>query len=92
VNRTHTSHIVQLEPADSAMTLEMLYRHLETKPVLTCRIRWSGDAVVVWDNRSTQHRTLPDFAPARSPATWSRMAGAARSAGCVEPRRTAKAV
>jgi taurine dioxygenase len=42
----------------------MLHRHLETQPVLTCRIRWTPDTVVMWDNRSTQHLTLQDFRPA----------------------------
>ena len=63
VNRRHTSHIVQLGQAQSQTTLDMLCRHLETRPVLTCRIRWTPNAVVVWDNRSTQHLTLQDFRP-----------------------------
>jgi taurine dioxygenase len=63
VNRRHTSHIVQLGPAQSRTTLGMLCRHLETHPVLTCRIRWTQNALVVWDNRSTQHLTLQDFRP-----------------------------
>ena len=63
VNQAHTSHIVQLDPEASAATLHVLYRHVETRPVLTCRIRWTADALVVWDNRSTQHLTLQDFRP-----------------------------
>jgi taurine dioxygenase len=63
VNRRHTSHIVQLEADHSQSTLDMLFRHLETHPVLTCRIRWTPDALVVWDNRCTQHLTLQDFRP-----------------------------
>lgn len=63
VSRRHTSHIVQLEPAHSRATLDMLIRHVETHPVLTCRIRWTPDTVVVWDNLSTQHLTLQDFRP-----------------------------
>ena len=63
VNRRHTSHIVQLDAAHSEVTLDMLYRRLETQPVLTCRIRWTPNALVVWDNRSTQHLTLQDFRP-----------------------------
>jgi taurine dioxygenase len=82
VNRQHTSHIVQLDPAQSDATLTMLFRHLETHPVLTCRIRWTPNAVVVWDNHSTQHLTLQDFRPrclaghvvsidGERPAPWS---------------------
>lgn len=63
VNRRHTSHIVQLGAGHSQVTLDMLCRHLETRPVLTCRIRWTPNALVVWDNRSTQHLTLQDFRP-----------------------------
>jgi taurine dioxygenase len=64
VNRRHTSHIVQLSAARSRVALDMLYRHLEARPVLTCRIRWTPGALVIWDNRSTQHLTLQDFRPA----------------------------
>ena len=63
VNRQHTSHIVQIEAAHSEATLKMLFRHLESHPVLTCRIRWTPQALVLWDNRSTQHLTLQDFRP-----------------------------
>jgi taurine dioxygenase len=63
VNRQHTSHIVQIEADHSEATLKMLFRHLETHPVVTCRIRWTPQALVVWDNRSTQHLTLQDFRP-----------------------------
>jgi taurine dioxygenase len=63
VNRRHTSHVVQLEPAQSEATLEMLCRHLEANPALTCRIRWTTNALVLWDNRSVQHLTLQDFRP-----------------------------
>ena len=63
VNRQHTSHIGQLEADHSRSTLDMLFRHLETHPVLTCRIRWTPNALVVWDNRCVQHLTLQDFRP-----------------------------
>ncbi|MGH6908563.1 MAG: TauD/TfdA dioxygenase family protein [Phenylobacterium sp.] len=63
VNRQHTSHIVQLDAANSEATLKMLFRHLESHPVLTCRIRWTPNALVAWDNHSTQHLTLQDFRP-----------------------------
>ncbi len=63
VNREYTSHIVQVEPLYSEAALKVLFRHLETHPVLTCRIRWTPNALVVWDNHSTQHLTLQDFQP-----------------------------
>lgn len=65
VNRRHTSHIAQLDPTHSLATVDMLCRHVEMQPVLTCRFRWAPNTVVVWDNRSTQHVTLQDFRPER---------------------------
>lgn len=64
INRRHTSHIVELDAEHSLATVDMLCRHTETQPVLTCRIRWTPNTVVAWDNRSTQHLTLQDFRPA----------------------------
>jgi taurine dioxygenase len=29
---------------------------------LTCRIRWQPNQVLVWDNRSTMHRAIADYA------------------------------
>lgn len=63
VNRRHTSHIVQLEPEESQATLDMLFRYLEATPVLTCRVRWTPNMLVLWDNRSTQHLMLQDLHP-----------------------------
>jgi taurine dioxygenase len=61
VNRAHTSHIVQLDAEHSEMTVDLLCRQLEAHPVLTCRIRLTPGALVVWDSRSTQHLALPDL-------------------------------
>jgi taurine dioxygenase len=30
---------------------------------LSCRVRWSPDTIVVWDNRATLHRLSYDFLP-----------------------------
>lgn len=94
VNRQHTSHIVQIDAAQSDTTLQMLFRHLEMHPVLTCRIRWTPNALVVWDNHSTQHLTLQDFRPrclagrvvlinGERPEKWTRSGhSATHASGC----------
>jgi taurine dioxygenase len=63
VNRGFTSHIVQLSRPESAALLEMLYRMVETNPAITCRIRWTPNTLVFWDNRCTQHHALWDYYP-----------------------------
>jgi len=63
VNRGFTSHIVQLARFESAAVLEMLYRHIETQPALSCRVRWTPNTLVFWDNRCTQHQAIWDYYP-----------------------------
>ena len=63
VNRGFTSHIRQLARFESTALLEMLYRHIETQPALTCRVRWTPNTLVFWDNRCTQHQAVWDYYP-----------------------------
>jgi taurine dioxygenase len=63
VNRGFTSHIVQLARFESQAVLEMLYRVVETQPVLHCRVRWTPNTLVFWDNRCTQHHAVWDYYP-----------------------------
>jgi taurine dioxygenase len=63
VNRGFTSHIPQLARFESKALLEMLYRHVETQPALTCRVRWTPNTLVFWDNRCTQHQAIWDYYP-----------------------------
>jgi len=63
VNRGFTSHIVQLTRFESQAVLEMLYRVVETQPVLHCRVRWTPNTLVFWDNRCTQHHAVWDYFP-----------------------------
>ena len=58
-----TTHIVELEPAESEALMKFLARHIE-QPRFQCRFRWSLNAVAFWDNRATQHRALWDYYPA----------------------------
>lgn len=63
VNRGFTSHIAQLARFESNALLEMLYRHIETQPALACRVRWTPNTLVFWDNRCTQHQAIWDYYP-----------------------------
>ena len=53
-----TSRIVQLSAAESSAVLEMLYRIVELTPSLVCRMPWTPNSVVFWDNRCTQHHAV----------------------------------
>ncbi|MBS0410485.1 MAG: TauD/TfdA family dioxygenase [Proteobacteria bacterium] len=63
VNRGFTSHINELARFESTALLEMLYRHIETQPALACRVRWTPNTLVFWDNRCTQHQAIWDYYP-----------------------------
>lgn len=63
VNRGFTSHITGLGRSESATILEMLFAHVEKNPALTCRVRWTPNTLVFWDNRCTQHHALWDYYP-----------------------------
>lgn len=60
VNANWTSHIVELEPAESDAVLALLYRHLE-QPSFQVRFRWEEGSVAFWDNRCVQHLAVPDY-------------------------------
>jgi taurine dioxygenase len=63
VNRGFTTHIPALTRNESDAVLEMLYRVVETNPLITCRVRWTPNTLVFWDNRCTQHQALWDYYP-----------------------------
>jgi taurine dioxygenase len=60
VNPGFTSHIVELERAESDALLAYLYRH-SVRPEFTVRYHWSTGDVGFWDNRATQHSVVGDF-------------------------------
>ena len=60
VNPGFTSHIVELERAESDALLAYLYRH-SVRPEFTVRYHWSAGDVGFWDNRATQHSVVGDF-------------------------------
>jgi alpha-ketoglutarate-dependent taurine dioxygenase len=61
VNPGFTSHIEQLERSESEALLAFLYAH-SIKPDFVVRYHWHEGDVGFWDNRSTQHAVVGDFA------------------------------
>lgn len=64
VNGAFTSHIVGLEPEESAALLKRLYA-TAANPEIQCRFRWTKGAIAFWDNRACQHFAASDYFPAR---------------------------
>jgi taurine dioxygenase len=62
VNRIFTSHIVGMDPDESATLLEELCRQADY-PEYQCRFRWEKDSVAFWDNRAVQHYAANDYWP-----------------------------
>ena len=60
VNPGFTSHIVDVEPAESKAILDLLYGEL-TRPEYTVRFRWEPGSVAFWDNRATAHLAPRDI-------------------------------
>lgn len=63
VNSGFTTRIVGLSAAESRGVLDILFRHVESNPKLTCRVQWSPNTLTFWDNRCTQHHALWDYYP-----------------------------
>jgi len=64
VNWTYTKKIIGLEKIESNKILEKIFNH-QAKLDLTCRFKWTENAVAIWDNRSVQHYAISDFFPGR---------------------------
>jgi taurine dioxygenase len=64
VNAAFTSHIVDMDPAESDRLLEFLYRQASI-PEYQCRFRWRPHSVAFWDNRAVQHYANSDYYPSR---------------------------
>ncbi|MFT4676513.1 MAG: taurine dioxygenase [Candidatus Azotimanducaceae bacterium] len=61
VNGSFTSHIEELARWESEMLLNGLYHYVATNPRIQCRVRWSENTLVMWDNRSAQHHAIRDY-------------------------------
>ena len=62
VNPAFCTRIIELEPAESDALMRDLY-DMFMVPERQLRVRWSEDAVVVWENLSTIHYAAYDYAP-----------------------------
>jgi len=60
LNKTYTQRIEGFTNEESAPILTFLYEHC-ARFDFTCRARWIKDQVLVWDNRCTMHRAIPDY-------------------------------
>ncbi len=63
VNEAFTAHIEGLSHHESEAILRMLFAHVATTPSIQCRVRWEPGTLTFWDNRSTQHFAVWDYAP-----------------------------
>jgi len=64
VNWTYTKKIVEMNKKESDETLKQIFEH-QTRLDLTCRFRWTENAIAIWDNRSVLHYAIADFFPGR---------------------------
>ncbi len=61
VNRSFTSHIEGIPSWESQMVLSGLYDFIIGNARLQCRVSWSENTLVMWDNRSVQHQAIHDY-------------------------------
>jgi len=61
VNGSFTSHIDEFARWESDMVLKGLYHYVATNLRIQCRVRWSENTLVMWDNRSAQHHAIRDY-------------------------------
>ena len=64
VNWTYTKKIVEMDKKESDEILKKIFEH-QARLDLTCRFRWTENAVAIWDNRSVLHYAITDFFPGR---------------------------
>lgn len=62
VNRTFTTKINELSPADSRSLLTFLHSHAES-PRFEIRFRWQRNDLAFWDNRCCMHHAIWDYWP-----------------------------
>jgi len=64
VNWTYTKSIVGINKKESDDLLDNIFKHQERLD-LTCRFKWTKNAVARGDNRSVIHYAIADFFPDR---------------------------
>jgi taurine dioxygenase len=60
VNEGWTTSIVELEPAESASLLRLLFEHVKSQD-FNMRWTWKPNDLAFWDNRAVQHYAVPDY-------------------------------
>jgi len=64
VNGNSTTRILGLSERENDVLLPFLIDHVRS-PEFQCRFRWEVGSVAFWDNRTTQHFAVPDYAERR---------------------------
>jgi len=64
VNRVYTQRFEGWTAEESAPLLSYLHSLLD-RPEFGCRVHWSPNMMLLWDNRFTQHRAIFDYAGKR---------------------------
>ena len=64
VNWTYTKQIVGLDKLESDELLKKIFEH-QARLDLTCRFKWTENAIAIWDNRSVLHYAIADFFPGK---------------------------
>lgn len=60
LNKTYSQRIEGFTNEESAPLMAFLHEHC-ARFDFTCRARWRNDQILVWDNRCTMHRAIPDY-------------------------------
>ncbi len=75
-NRAYVRDIDAMDRSEAVALMEFLHAHT-TEARFTYRHRWQSGDVVIWDNRSTQHLALNDYAGFRRELHRTTVAGTA---------------
>lgn len=73
-NRAYVRDVADMERSEAGQLLNFLHAHT-TDATVTYRHRWRPGDVVVWDNRSTQHLAVNDYAGFRRELTRTTVQG-----------------
>lgn len=74
VNSVYTTGIVGMGDDEAQALLARLFQH-SVNPNFTCRLRWQPRMLAIWDNRSTQHFAINDYAGRRRELYRTSVAG-----------------
>ena len=64
LNKVTGSRIVGLTDRENDLLVPFLLDHVRD-PGFQCRMKWTPDTILMWDNRCTQHCGVPDFTDRR---------------------------